>query len=462
MNNWNLGGIADSKRQGLSNSSYTLKNCNIHEDVGILKCHQGLENDGTGVLPDEEIASIVYASNNKAYFFGKNGSVWVRNSSAVYSLLGEIPAGAAYGAIYDAKEFNGDLYYTMQQRVGKYTPDATWNTSTTDGTQNNFKNIEFDLFHPLKVVQNDLYVGHANKVGKIAPAESAGGAIADKLTLDSNYTVESFGEITRYLIIGTRRQGTAAGSFAGFSKLFKWDLVSNTYSIEREIKEFGISAFIEFNSALLFNAGQDGNLYSFDGNFAQKFKRIPGSIPNDTTITKNAWSSLDGITLFGVTQSGTSGVYSLGGYDAKYPNVFNLPFAMEDATVNAIEWVGSDLIFSYKLGSTRYLQKLSTTLATAETETLIESRLDKNGNKVVPSPIVRYSAYPAGTNVQLYASVNGGSYFELTLNKNSDNELTSRSIPQDTGTPAKNTREIQYKLILTPNDTDTPEIEFFG
>lgn len=449
MQNWNLGGVADSKRQGLANSSYTLKNCDIHSDVGILKCHQGLENDGTGDLPDEEITSIVYASDNKAYFFGKSGGVWVRNSSAVYSKLGDITSGAAYGAIYDAKEFNGDLYYTMQQRVGQYTPSDAWGDRDDD-----FKTISFDLFHPLKVVQNDLYVGHANKVGKITPSESAGGAITDVLTLDSNYTVESFGEITRYLIIGTRRQGTAAGSFAGFSKIFKWDLVSNTYSIEREIKEFGISAFIEFNGALLFNAGQDGNLYSFDGNFAQKFKRIPGSIPNDTTITKNAWSSLNGITLFGVTQSGTSGVYSLGGYDAKYPNVFNLPFAMTNATVNAIEWVGSDLIFSYKLDSVRYLQKLSTNLETAETETLIESRLDKNGNKVVPSPVVRYSEYPSGTNIQLYASVNGGSYSEITLDKQVEKTLTSRAI--------QNAREIQYKLKLTPNGTDTPEIEFFG
>ena len=232
MRNFNLGGISDSKRQGVDNSNYTLKNADIHSDPGVIKCHQGLEDDGTGALPDEELVAIIHMNNNITYFFGKGGSVWTRNSSAVYSLLGEIPSGSAYGIIQDAKEFNGDIYYTMQERVGKYTPGDSWNTSTTDGSQNNFKNIDFDLFHPMKVVQNDLYIGHTNKIGKITPSEAAGGDITDKLTLDSSLTVESLGDIDRYLVIGTRIQGTTAGTFIGFSRIFKWDLISNTFSRE--------------------------------------------------------------------------------------------------------------------------------------------------------------------------------------------------------------------------------------
>lgn len=449
MNRWNLGGISDSKRQGIENSSYTLKNCDIHSDLGVLKCHKGLVNDGTGTKPDQEVVAVIHASDNVTYFFGKDGDVWKRNSSAVYSLVGSISSGAAYGYIFDAKEFNGKIYYTMQERVGEYEPGDAWGDRDDD-----FKTIEYDAFHPLEVAGNDLYVGHTNHVGKITPTESSGGAITDKLTLDSNYTVESFGEMSRYLIIGTRRIGTAAGTFSGYSKIFKWDLVSNTFSTEQEIKEFGISAFIEYGGSLLFNAGENGDLYYFDGNYAVKFKKIPSSIENDTKITKNAWSLLDGITLLGVTQSGNSGVYSLGGYDSKYPSVFNLPFAMTNATVTAIEWCGSDLIVCYLLGSVKYIQKLTTTLATAETETLVQSLIDKKGQKVVPSPVVEYESYPASTNIQLYASVNRGSYTEITLNRTTENKLTSRKI--------LNAREIQYKLKLTPNGISTPIIEFYG
>jgi hypothetical protein len=273
------------------------------------------------------------------------------------------------------------------------------------------------------------------------------------LLLESEYTVESFGAIGRNLIVGTRQVGIAEGDFLGFSKVYRWDLISDTYSAEQQIKEFGISAFMEYNGSLLFNAGQDGNLYSYDGQFARKFRRIPNSITNDTSIAKNATSDIEGITILGVSQSGDSGGYTLGGYDPKFQDVFNLPYHIAGAQISAIEWVGGDLLFAYKIGSSEFMKKLSTTLETAETESLVQNLISK-GQKVVVTPRVEYESFPNFTNIQLFTKVDNGSYTEMPLTQQTDNVLT--------GNKLLNAREVQYKLILTPNGTTTPVVEFFG
>jgi len=529
MRNWQLGGIADSKRSGVENSSYTLKNCDIHSDLGVLKCHAGLEDDvDSGDIPTEDIVAILPNVGNYSYEFG-GAKCWRRNADGVYALQSPVFNPTEGSAIvHDAKKFGGYGFYSMEESLGKLPIETSFLFSAKD---DDFGDLNFSSFHPMIEIENDLYVGHANQVAKVSqtisdgtgtvastgtnvtgtttafntevaagdkiifragesdeetrvvtsvtndtalvinaglltPASGASFRIekmvftADALTLQSDYTIESLGRDGRYLMIGTRKQQPTANTtaltiFTGYSKIFKWDKQSNQPSVEREIKEFGISAFIEYGGALILNAGKNGMLYSWDGSFAQEFKRIPNSLDEDTYVKANAWSSWKGITLLGVTQTaGTGGVHSLGSYDSKYADVFNLPFSIITPTINAIEWIGADLIFTYKIATAKKIQKLSTTLATAETEGMIQSVLDKKGNKVVTSPIVQYSSYPANTDVQLYASVNGGAYVELDLDKTVENVLTSRNV--------LNAREIQYKLILTPNGTNTPEIEYYG
>jgi hypothetical protein len=537
MRNWNIGGISASKRQGGADSSFTLKNADIHSDPGVLKCHQGIAVDGTGTLPTDEIVSIVEVSEGVAgqpatYHFGEGGSVWKRTRFAVWTLLGTITQDAQHGKINDAKLFNGDIYFTMQERVGKYTPNEAWSTRDED-----FAVIEFDLEHPLKVAQNDIYVGHTNHIGKITPTQGSiildaaaaanqGGtpntvripatghklvagdsivldgtanydgsflvvnvsdsdhfdiesafsaetfAITDtattnmeqKLIFEEGYVVESLGIMTRNLIIGARKIGNPVNSFISFAKVFRWDLVSNTYSTEQEIKDVGISAMIEYSGGLLLSVGMDGDLYSYDGNFARKFKRIPHATKGATKVRKNAWTSWDGQLLFGAT--GTKGVYSLGAYDATYPQVFNLPIVLGSTSVDSdvfsmariLNEVDSameeELVMSYKVGPNDFFKKLDTDLAILETETLVQSLIDKDGKAISPSPTVQYEVYPDNTNVQLYYSIDRASYVLLALDKTVKGTLTSRKIPDG--------REIQYKLILTPSGATTPIIEFYG
>lgn len=448
IKDWHIGGIADSKRQGLKNSAYKLENCDIHSDPGILKCNFELIDDGNSSIVTSSVVAIVKTSSNGSYFFCVDGKVYNRTNGAVYSLLGEIPSGANYNQIFDAKIFNGDVYYTMEQRVGKYTPGDSWNNDTADGTQNNFKNIDFDYYHPLIVIENDLFVGNINNVGKITPTETAGGDIEEVLTLDSICNIQSFGYLGRNLIIGAGTNGNT-NYYSEYSRIFRWDLVSNSWSTEQSIKEFGISAFFFLDGSLIFNAGENGSLYSYDGENIRRFKKIPYIEGERINITKNAIVTDDGILMFGVsdilTGSAELGIYSLGGYDKKYPNIFNLPFSLTGKLIRVLNKIGVNMIICYGGNSTGVVKKIGTSRETVVLETLIYDI-----NKPF-SPKINYADYPSGTTIGLEISINSGDYKSLTLTKQPKNILTTRKILE--------ARTMQFKLTLTPNGSSTPEIE---
>jgi hypothetical protein len=166
-------------------------------------------------------------------------------------------------------------------------------------------------------------------------------------------------------------------------------------------------------------------------------------------VQKNAITTYKGMLMIGVSENSgtpTSGVYSLGGYDKKYPNVFNLPISKSNIEVPCLARIDSDLIVCYKnVGSVSAVKKLGTDLETLTLESMLYDVKEPR------SPIINYESYPSGTTIRLDVSVNGGAYTTLTLNQGVNNTLTSRQIVK--------ARTLQFKLILTPNGTDTPIIE---
>lgn len=409
----NLGGIADSRYQGTDGAVADCFAMDLHTEPGVLKAQQDTKEDrASGDAIDQKAIAIIPASNDKTYFFGSGGDVWERSNTGIYTLLGSITSGSAYGEIYDAVEFNGDIYYTMQQRVGKYTPGDAWSAR-----DDNFKTIDFDPFHPLKVLNNDLYVGSTNTVRKIVPGEAATGAATTALTLQSDYTVESFGVLRDNLIIGTRRRSSTSGKFAGFSKIFNWDTISPGWSSEQEVKEFGISAFMDFSGTLLFNAGNKGMLYSYDGVNAVRFKRIPGNWTgtNAARISKNASSSYFGGLAFGLSfEAGTApanGIYLLTGYDAKYPSVFSFDFLPHNGDSSSVEigalgQINSTLVFSFDAGATEGVSSVDT--ANKYSGAYINTMEQNQTRDFVKTVKVRvcYRELPSNTAIEIRSNVN--------------------------------------------------------
>ena len=459
IENINQGGLADG-RYSTSGAVQKMIGLNIHEDPGLIKVQQKTKADYvSGDEPAGNTVAIVPANNDFTYFFGETGVVFSRSSAGVYDELGT----TSPATLYDAVEFNGDLYYTTGSTLGKYTPGAAW-----AARDDSFKTLGSDTFHPLIVIGNDLYVGNVNKIGKVIPGESAGGAVTDTdILLDDIYTIESLGNRRNNLVIGTRAEGTTAGSFAGQSKIFEWDLTSIEWTIEQEIPEFGISAFMELEGTMIFNAGSQGMLYTWDGSNARQFRRIPGdwTLGRRARIYKNAHSSYLGRLVFGVSfENGSplqTGIYSLGGYDPKYPNVFNLEFVSRDGIAAArylsCATINNDFLFSVSSGAVSTIDKVDTTnLYTGAY--LITKEINTNRDEAKFATIrICYRDIPTGTVITMHANID-----------NADPTFAGTAIPLVTQTNKKyleskvdisNAMSFQLKIATTAVTTQAPEIE---
>ena len=94
LDNFHLGGIADSRYAGMDNSLYKIENINLHEEPGIIKAQQGVKIDRTsGALVSTDAVNMIYtakglggyADSARTFIFQSNGSVLTRTSAGVYA-----------------------------------------------------------------------------------------------------------------------------------------------------------------------------------------------------------------------------------------------------------------------------------------------------------------------------------------------------------------------------------------
>ena len=132
-----------------------------------------------------------------------------------------------------------------------------------------------------------------------------------------------------------------------------------------------VLSFFGFWRAMLVQAGKQGNWYSYNGQSARNFKRFPGdwSGQNAGITEANAISSWKGIPVVGFSnESGNpslQGVYSLGGYDGKYPAVWNYDFpsvlgGSDNTEIGVITRIGEDLVFGRTSSSNHNLMRVDT------------------------------------------------------------------------------------------------------
>lgn len=535
LKDWNLGGLSDSKYSGLPNSSYKLEGFNIHEEPGVLKVQQAIVEDrASGDAINQKIRAIVPLNDGKSYLFGENGRIWSRNSSAVYTEeVNDVNPDDGDSTLLDAAEFGDYIYYTMPERLGRWEIGTAWGTR-----DDNFSVLDFDDdFHPLKVIENRLFVGSKNIVGEVPrdpdvatlsgaavdqggtpnvvriPSADHGLDVGDKitiegttnyngqfavvavpdadnfdiesayvaevfagtetatvtmdaaLTLESKFTIQTLGKLIDHLIIGTITEGTSAGSFSGFSHVFNWDLFSIDLTSDVTLDEFGINAMMDFRGAMLIQAGKQGNWYTYNGQSAQNFRRFPGdwSNQNEGVTEANAISSWKGIPVFGFSnESGNptlQGVYSLGGFDAKYPIVFNYDFpsvlgGSDDTEIGVIARIGEDMVFGRTSSTNHNVMRVDTSNkyngANLETQVINAAR-EKLKNFVVT---INYRDIPSNTAITLGQKTNDASGYSAVTLKQWSKQKYLRSDAQNI-----NAANIQFKISTTSDGNNAPEIE---
>lgn len=455
---FNLGGISDSLLQGGANSMAEIVGCDIHSEPGFVKVNQRLTKE-SGVTVDDLVKVILPCSDGNAYLFGStNGKIWKRTSAGTYSL--EATAAPAAGAvgILDAWEYQGYIYYAMQSRLGRVAVGAPTDWATRSDSWATFTNTDAS-FHPMKEVNQVLYIGDKHYVAQV----DSGVFSANALDIKTPLRVKSLGKMLTDLLLGTYISSTKA-----LTEILRWNTWSESYSVADEVPEIGINSFLATDNFVLVSAGTKGNLYLYNGASLDIFKRIPGDWTgaNEAVIHPNASVNRFGMALFGLSNlSGNpakQGMYSLGSYDRNYPMVLNLENLISTGNstgidIGAIQLIGTTVLVSWKdtTGGTTYgVDKIDTTLKVAAA--YISTRLINlaRTEKKTFSATVPYRLLPDGTSIKIYYKDNyAASWTELTtttdtLNKTVDGSV---SIPQ--------CNVLLVKVELNSSVNTAPEIE---
>jgi len=302
VDNFNMGGLADSKFSGPPYSLYKLVGFDLHTTPGILKVAQKLTKD-SGTTVDEFVKCMVVSTNGRTYHFSStSGKIWERDTAGNWTLAYTTVPGAGTAGCLGAIEYHGYIYWATQSELHRILASdaegaAEWTTNADAGADwpETFTITDTE-FHPMVEQNADLYVGDGNY---LAMVDSADVFTADALDIASPHRMKCLGKIGTDVLIGT-----IIDDNVNKSQVFRWNTYSVSFTTSDEIDEVGINAFIPGDNVVYVNAGIRGNIYVYDGEKLQLFMKIPGEYSSTDygRVNPNAAANFNGKILLGFSK----------------------------------------------------------------------------------------------------------------------------------------------------------------
>lgn len=470
---FNKGGLADSKWSGVKNSFYKLTGVDPHSKPGLLSVSQKLTKiASTGANEITEFCKArVVSSNGRVYFFSsESGKIWEIDTAGAITLVLTTTAAAGEVKCLGACEYQGYIYWATQSRLHRI--KATDAEGASEWSANKalnwatFTNTDL-LFHPMHVNTGNqvLYIGDANYVAQV----DAGTFSANALDLATPYRIKSLGQLGTDLLIGTWVSDVITQT-----QIFRWNTWSVSFTGSDIIPEVGINAFIPTDNFVLVQAGLAGNIYSYNGEQLVLYKKIPGdySPTKYGSVNPNAVGNLNGDILMGFSNGAgdpcDSGVYRMASYDAKYPVIMDFPYPISERTsgelvttgveIGAIAVAGFNVYVSWKRTAsgptyTYGIDKIdySAKLEKAYIETRV-MHIKREEFSTIDSIVVNYQEIPANCGLDISISKNYAAYETLT-----DIVDTSRLI--STIARGDEATTLQVKIGFTVSSNNAPSIE---
>lgn len=459
INNLNLGGLANSIYQGIANSVAEIVGLDIHSEPGIIKVNQKLTKE-SGTTVTDFVKKILPCSDGNTYLFGStSGKIWQRANNGTYTLVATAAPASGAAGIMDAIEDQGYLYYTMQNRVGRWQIGAAWS-----GRNDNWATFTAGdaSYHPCFKVNLIVYIGDGQYVAQIEDGVFTGNALDFK----TGVRVKSLGTTGVNLLIGDYIADNIS-----WTEVFDWNTWSVSFTTSDPVNEKGINAFLKADNANYVSAGEKGKIYFYDGARLVNPKKIPGTwgIGKKMTIHQDATADFD-IPLFGVSNvlgnPCLQGVYGFGGYSGDYSPVLTLehlisPNISSNLEIGSIAVIDDYILVSWvdrtepltpvygvdKLDATaKYASAYFTTRAIAP---------DRSYGTKVGLISVPYRTIPTGCSVQIWKKANYETDFtqitEVTID--SEKKIVRTEVDIDAMTTC------QIKVVLVGSGNNAPEIE---
>lgn len=327
-------------------------------------------------------------------------------------------------------------------------------------------------YHPMVDQNGVLYIGDRHFIHQVDVRAADGAHEYQMKALD----IEEPHRATVLAKFGTDLMiGTIIAANVDRCAVYRWNTTVVSFSNQDAVPEAGINAVIAGDNFVLLSAGKSGNLYSYDGDKAHFYKKIPGEYTKtkQAKINPQASAVFNGLTLLGVSNvvgnPCDQGVWSIGRYSGSYNIVLNVEYPTSNVDgsnnpiisgieIGAIIVQGSDLLLSWAYNGTYGIDRID--YANKIQRPFIETRL------IVPyrelqtnykEIMANYADLPANTSMVIDYKKNHASSYATDLVEVTD---TERMLISAGNNLSANTLQIKVTLVTSGNDT--PILEQVG
>jgi len=258
-------------------------------------------------------------------------------------------------------------------------------------------------YHPMIVLNGILFIGDNNYIHQVENY-----LVLNSLDLPAQYIAKCLGKIGIDLLVGTEVANSVHSAM-----IFRWNTWSVSWSIEDDIEEQSINAFIPVDNFVYAVAGTRGNVYFYNGEKLELLRRIGGEFDSTDSVkvNPNAVASLHGIPLVGVSSvSGDAletGVYGMGTANPRlFPRIFDLEYVTSQGStgveIGSIITFGTGMLVAWK----KVVGEVTTYGVDAFDETnlysgtYIQTRVmyrDRNSRTVYRKAYINYMSVPDNT-----------------------------------------------------------------
>ena len=459
---FNLGGLADSKFSGVKNSVYKMVGFDPHTTPGLLKVEQKLTKN-SGATVSELCKHAICSTNGDTFWFSADsGKIWQRSSAGAWALCHTTTAAAGENKCLGAFEYQGYIYWATESRlhrIASASADDDWSGDVEEDFATFL--ITDSVYHPMVEQNNVLYIGDGKYLASVDSGVFSGLA----LDIKSPRRISALGKVGTDVLIGTYR-----GADIAQTEVIRWNTVSVNFAVSDPVDEEGINAFMPGDSIVFVQAGLRGNIYTFNGQSLEIFKKVPGTFTSTAygQVYPGSVANIGGNILFGFSNGSgdpaDEGVYRIGRAGRSYPYILDFPyptsqrdtgaFILTGTTIGAVLVDGHDLYVAWKEDTNYGVDKIdaSNKLSGAYLETRIMSAT-REPFSVFSKFLVAYESIPASCAIEIQYDKNyTGSYTATTEIKDTDRKL----VYAEEGVEANT---LQMKLLITADSNNAPTIE---
>ena len=456
----NFKGLADSKHSGVAGSFYRSVGIDGHSQPGSITVHQKLTKE-SGSTVTELCKVVVAASTGYSFWFSADsGKIWARSSSGTWTLAFTTTAAAGGVLCLGAAEYNGYIYWATESRLHRIAlanADDTWASESLNWATFAVTNA---LYHPMAIQDLTLFIGDGNQVASV---DDAGTFNDNALDIKTPLIIKTMVDYEIDLLIGTV---VSTSTTVNRTQIIRWDCVSSSWNTSDPIEEVGINAFIRDDNYMYVNAGRAGNIYFYNGQTLEPFKKIPGTYSSTSYgyIHPQAVANFKGVPIFGFSNGSGNpaleGVYSFGSYSRDYSKVLDLSWVISaDATtgvdIGAIIVADFDILVAWKSGSSYGVDKIDYTAkyASAYFETTMLFQDQREILETLREVSAYYDSLPASTGITISYSVNAAAYVAMTSTTDAIiNRVKTDGGPDSIGS-------LQLKVAFTVSSNSAPVME---